>query len=53
MKGFANEMAYVGKSLEDEEFVSYVLASLVIDYNALVSAITTRVELITPGELYT
>lgn len=53
MKGLADEMGFAGKKLEDEEFISYVLAGLDIDYNPLVSAMAARVEPITSGELYT
>lgn len=53
MKGLADEMASAGKKLDDEDLVSYILASLDIEYNPLVSAIAARVEPISLGELYT
>jgi hypothetical protein len=52
MKSFADEMASAGKSLEDEELVSYILVGLDFDYNSVVSAIVARVEPISFGELY-
>ncbi|WVZ97946.1 hypothetical protein U9M48_043442 [Paspalum notatum var. saurae] len=50
--GLADEMALAGKKLEDEDLVSYILAGLDEDFNPLVTSITTRVEPITVGELY-
>jgi hypothetical protein len=53
MKGHADEMDATGQTLGDEEFVSYVLMGLDEEiYNSFVSFIVTRVELITPSELY-
>lgn len=52
-KGLADEMAFAGKRLEDEELVSYILTGLDIKYNPVVSAVAARVEPITVGELYT
>jgi hypothetical protein len=52
MKSLADEMASVGKKLDDEELTSYVLAGLDVEYNSLVSSITARVEPNTFGELY-
>jgi hypothetical protein len=51
-KSFADEMAPVGKSLEDEELVSYILVGLDFDSNPIVSAIVAHVEPIFVGELY-
>jgi hypothetical protein len=36
MKGFADEMATAGKPLEDDDFISYVMAGLDQDYNSFV-----------------
>ncbi|CAN6356870.1 unnamed protein product [Urochloa humidicola] len=52
MKTLTDEMASAGKKLEDEEFVSYILAGLDMDFNPLVSAIAARVEPIFLGELF-
>jgi hypothetical protein len=40
------------KKLDDEEFGSYVLVGLDLDYNSVVSSITTRTEPISFAELY-
>lgn len=52
MKGLANDMALAGRKLEDEEMVSYILAGLDMEYNAIISALATRLEPITLDELY-
>jgi hypothetical protein len=53
MKRHADEMAASGQPLCDEEFVAYVLIGLDEEiYSSLVSSIVTRVELISPSELY-
>jgi glutathionylspermidine synthase len=52
MKSFADEMASVGKPLEEEELVSYILAGLDFDYNSIVSTIEACMEPIFVGELY-
>jgi hypothetical protein len=51
MKGFADEMAATGKPLEDEDFVSYVLAGLDQDCNSFVQNVTGKAE-ISLGALY-
>jgi hypothetical protein len=40
------------KKLNDEELVSYILASLDYEYNSIVSSIAARVEPITFGDMY-
>jgi hypothetical protein len=45
-------MASTGTALHDDEFVSYILAELDEDYDSVYSAVISRVEPITPGELY-
>jgi hypothetical protein len=53
MKNIAEEMAASGSHFGDKEFITYVLTG--IDekiYNSLVSSIVTRVEPISPSELY-
>jgi hypothetical protein len=53
MKRHTNEMAATGQSLGDKEFVAYILMGLDEEiYNSFVSSIVTRVEPITPSELY-
>lgn len=52
MKGLADDMAAVGKKLEDEDLVTYILMGLDEDYESVVTAVTTRVEPITVPELY-
>jgi hypothetical protein len=51
MKGFIDEMAVVGKPLEDEDFISYVLAGLDQDYNSFMENVTGKDE-ISLGVLY-
>jgi len=53
IKSLADDMASTGKKLEDEEIVSYILAGLDVDFNPVVSSISTRVEPLTLAELYT
>jgi hypothetical protein len=53
MKSYADEMTASGQTLGDEEFVVYVLTGLDEEiYNSSVSSIVTRVEPISPAELY-
>jgi hypothetical protein len=53
MKSCADEMAASGQTLSDEEFVAYVLTGLDEEiYYSFVSSIVTRVEPISPAELY-
>jgi hypothetical protein len=48
---FADEMDAAGKLLEDEDFVSYVLAGLDQDYNSFVENVTGKEE-ISLGSMY-
>jgi hypothetical protein len=52
MKALADDMASIGKKLDDEELSSYILAGLDSAYNGVMSSIATQVEPITIGELY-
>jgi hypothetical protein len=52
MKILADDMASVGKKLDDEDFISYILTGLDIEYNLVVSSIAGRVEPINFAELY-
>jgi hypothetical protein len=51
MKGFEDEMTSVGKPLEDEDFISYVLARLDHDYNSFVENVRGKTK-ISLGYLY-
>lgn len=53
MKGLADDMAFAGKRLEDDELVSYILTGLELEFDPVVSAVAARVEPISVGELYT
>lgn len=53
MKGMANDMESTGHRLEDEELVSYILTGLDLEFNLVVSAVATRMEPISVGDLYT
>jgi hypothetical protein len=44
MKGFADEMAAVGKRLDNEDVICYILAGLDIDFNHFVEAFTAKTE---------
>jgi len=39
-----DEMASVGRKLEDEELVSYILTGLDVEFNPVVSAVAAQVE---------
>jgi hypothetical protein len=52
MRSLVDDMASTGTPLRDDELVSYILARLDEDYNSMYSAVITRVEPITPSELY-
>jgi hypothetical protein len=44
MKSLADEMAYAGKPVNDEELVQHILTGLDQEYNPIVSAILARTE---------
>ena len=52
IRQLADEMAAAGKSLDEEDIVSYILAGLDGDYNSIVNAMASRVEPVTVSELY-
>jgi hypothetical protein len=52
MRSLTDDMAFSGTPLCDDELVSYILAGLDEDYNPVYSTVTSRVEPITPSELY-
>lgn len=51
-KMLADEMAFVGKALNDEEVASYILTELEAEYNPVVSAVAARTKPISLNELY-
>ena len=53
MKALADEMASAGKKIEDEDLVSYILTGLDEPFDPVVTAVATRVEPITPSDLFT
>jgi hypothetical protein len=52
MKGFTDEMAAVGKHLDDEEVITYILAGLDFEYNPFVEAFMVKTEPQTLNDLY-
>jgi hypothetical protein len=52
MQGFADELVAAGHPLQDRQLVSYILASLGKDYNALVAALGVATGPITLSRLY-
>jgi hypothetical protein len=52
MKALADEMTSAGKSLDDEELVSYILAGHDSEFDGVISVVSTRVEPINVSELY-
>jgi hypothetical protein len=52
MRGYADEMAAAGKSLDDDDVVSYILNGLNVDYNLLIEQVNGITETINPETLY-
>ncbi|KAK1601132.1 hypothetical protein QYE76_007893 [Lolium multiflorum] len=52
MKHLADTLAAIGQPLHEEETISYILAGLGPDYDALVTSLTTRNDDITLDEIY-
>jgi hypothetical protein len=52
MRSLVDDMASSRTPLRNDELVSYILAGLDEDYNSVYTAVTSRVEPITPSELY-
>ena len=48
----AHTLAAIDEPLKESEVVSYILASLSIDYDPLVTSITTRIDPISLEDLY-
>lgn len=53
MASLADDMVAAGRKLEDEEFISYILTGLDLDYDFVVSSVAGRVEPISITELFT
>jgi hypothetical protein len=52
MRGYTDEMAAAGKSLDDDDVVSYILNGLDADYNSLIEQVNGMMETISPETLY-
>jgi hypothetical protein len=53
MRSYTDEMASAGNALTDEELVSYILTGFDENYNHVFTAIVTRIDSVTPNDLYT
>jgi hypothetical protein len=51
MKALADDMSSMGKKLDDEDLVGYILAGLDNDFDSVISAVTAHVETISVFEL--
>jgi hypothetical protein len=52
MKGFIDEMAVIGKRLDDEVVIYYILAGLDHEFNAFIEAFMAKMELQTLHDLF-
>ena len=52
LRGLADELAAVGKAIQDDELISYIIHGLDVDYQPLVSALDARVMPVSLDELY-
>jgi hypothetical protein len=52
MKGFAYEMVAAKKLLEDEDFITYLLAGLNYDYNSFIENVSVRSDPLTISDVY-
>jgi hypothetical protein len=52
MRGYTDEMALVGKPLDDDDVISYILNGLDADYNSLIEQVNGMTETISPETLY-
>ena len=52
MRSLADEITSTGKTIDDDELVSYILAGLDYDYNPIVTSLTARIEPLSVGEAY-
>jgi hypothetical protein len=52
MKGFADKMAAVGKRLDDEDVICYILVGLDFEFNLFVEAFTAKTDPHTLNDCY-
>jgi hypothetical protein len=52
MRSLADEITSTGKTIDDDELVSYILAGLDYDYNPIITSLTARIEPLSVGEAY-
>ncbi|WVZ51377.1 hypothetical protein U9M48_002529 [Paspalum notatum var. saurae] len=52
MRALADELTYAGKTIDDDELMSYILSGLDYDYNPIMFPLVARVEPISFGEAY-
>jgi hypothetical protein len=52
VKRLSDTLAAIGKRLEDEELISYLLCGLDLDYDPLITSITTCADTITLSDVY-
>jgi hypothetical protein len=52
MRSLIDEITSTGKTIDDDELVSYILAGLDYDYNPIVTSLTARIEPLSVGEAY-
>lgn len=52
MKTIRDELVATGKGPDNEEFISFVLNGLNLDYNSLVSSVLGRIDTITISDFY-
>jgi hypothetical protein len=52
IRGYFDEMAAVGKPLDNDDVVSYILNGLDADYNSLIEQVNEMTETISPETLY-
>jgi hypothetical protein len=51
MRGYADEMVAIGKALDDDDIVSYILNGLDADYNSLIEHVNEKIDPINPDSL--
>lgn len=51
MRGYADEMASAGKTLDDEEIVSYILVGLDMEYKSFVTSVVSKIDTVFVAEL--
>lgn len=53
MRTLGDEMAAVGRPLEEEELIEYIFTGLDMEFNPIVSALIAKREAITVSDVYT